>query len=138
VWARCSEEGQPLREACDLCILIYTGVPASIAHGGAGAQFTAQFTCFTSTKVQILTPEKPQAGLLTVAVRALHLGADPSVRSSLYLLYRYKSTNTDTWGAPEASASGAYSDPSVCLLERQRRVEWRQGGTSRRRGMRRG
>ena len=40
-----------------------------------------QFTCFTGTKVQILAPETP------ARVEQVH---------SVYLLYRYESTNTDT------------------------------------------
>ncbi len=41
----------------------------------------AQFTCFTGTKVQMLTPEEPRQKLAGYSV---------------YLLYWYKSTNADT------------------------------------------
>ncbi len=52
-------------------------------HGGT------QFTCFTSTQVQILSCDG--AALARNALQAL--------RYSIYLLYWYKSTNTDAEGA---------------------------------------
>ena len=45
--------------------------------------FTTQFTCFTGTKVQILTPEECGRGTVATA------------RYVVYLLYWYKITNTD-------------------------------------------
>jgi hypothetical protein len=46
-----------------------------------------QFTCFTSTKVQILTPDE------LVQQHSHHVA---SLKSLVYLLYWYKRTNTDT------------------------------------------
>ena len=84
----------------------------------AGAQFTTQFTCFTSTKVQILGgevvaregPGSEAAGAqftaqftcftsTKVASRRSRRTWQRSCRCSVYLFYSYKSTKADTCGA---------------------------------------
>jgi hypothetical protein len=76
---------------CSVYLLcwIHVGTHAPHIHSG----FTAQFTCFTGTKVQLLTllPH------ITV-VRSLFLAAG----TGLYLLYWYKSTITDAAGTRHA------------------------------------
>ena len=57
---------------------------ASFSSSAHLASSGAQFTCFTSTKVQILTPEE------------LLLLSTHRQRYSVYSLYYYKSTDTDT------------------------------------------
>jgi hypothetical protein len=69
------------RGESDVCYTI--GQIYELGHGPAGADHqvrTTQFTCFTGTKVQILT------------------GADTTRYYSVYLLYWYESTNTDGCG----------------------------------------
>ena len=53
---------------------------------GEGKEAGSQFTCFTGTRVQILTQ-------LEAEVAAAH--SDLEVCALVYLLYRYKRTNTD-------------------------------------------
>ena len=66
--------------------------------------FTAQFTCFTSTHTHTLTLEEQCSRL----VRLLTLRSYAVYWLYFTLLYEYKSTNTDAWGAvSQASASGA-------------------------------
>jgi hypothetical protein len=83
-----------------------------------------QFTCFTRTKVQILTEpnrrrrrsaERAGTNLLALLVqkykyrhkRRCRVSCNSSRRPSylIYLLYSYKSTNTDTKGAAEYRAT---------------------------------
>jgi hypothetical protein len=52
------------------------GADYSVRRAQSGSQFTTQFTCFTSTKVQTLTPEKVQVQYLVLIVSSsshLHL-----------------------------------------------------------------
>ncbi len=92
----------------------------------AGDELTCtQFTCFTGTKVQILTPEELRRGATQVAARAgdaftctqftcftgtklvllMQVAGDIAVppallaAASVYLLNWYKSTRTDAAGA---------------------------------------
>ena len=86
------------------------GVTTSRSEHVAGAASTAQFTCFTSAKVQILTSCNAQqllgsissiiASAASLALKRARLSAAISAsllqRYFLYLLYWYKSTNTDS------------------------------------------
>jgi hypothetical protein len=54
----------------------------------------AQFTCFTGTNVLMLTPEELVQRTLTP--RILNLSLLAQFTCSVYLLYWYKRTNTDT------------------------------------------
>jgi hypothetical protein len=64
-----------------------------VIDDGRSVSVCTRFTCFTSTKVQMLTPDDgshiPRHQLIAFA--ALF----PFVRYSVYLLYWYKSANTD-------------------------------------------
>ena len=63
-----------------------------------------QFTCFTGTKVQMMT----QLGQLELGKRGPYRRA--SIQAAVYLLYWYKSTNTDAAGAGGARQAGAISE----------------------------
>jgi hypothetical protein len=69
--------------------LLYWYTSTNTDAEGPSAHHTClgtQFTCFTGTKVQIMTQKD--------LVRITHMS-----RYSVYLLYWYKSTNTDAEGA---------------------------------------
>jgi hypothetical protein len=85
-----------------------------------GFSFATQFTCFTSTTVQILTSDEGVVCTLTVEVvspdgrveRSAALLFTAAARYSLYLLYWYKSTISDAAGV-------RHSDPYrdlVCMF----------------------
>jgi hypothetical protein len=62
-------------------------------HAREQAQSGNPFTCFTSTKVQILTQSMQQLGMKgSRRPRGLRRSAE---RYAIYLLYWYKSANTD-------------------------------------------
>ncbi len=78
-----------------------------------------QFTCFTSTKVQILTSTKGQiltkvadtgrAGHQGRATSLFVHGRDPKAggnRYSIFFLYWYKSTNTDEYNSANTDKTG--------------------------------
>ncbi len=84
-----------------LCLQRLSGATETAVRGGT------QFTCFTCTKEQILTHEELRA-------RTSHLIHCPrGWRYSVYLLYWYKSTNTD---ADVQEAPGADSLPKEDVL----------------------
>ena len=69
--------------ACGLTLLMHaafrTYIPASMPKRGVsgggwerGTQFTTQFTCFTGTKIQILTPDPRRCRLLSLLLRKGH------------------------------------------------------------------
>jgi hypothetical protein len=62
-----------------------------------------QFTCFTGTKVQMLTPDLRRCRLLSLLLRKDHAEGYTEYAKvySVYLLYWYKSANTDARGYKE-------------------------------------
>ena len=77
------------------CVQYYYLNKKSVAFKEAYKKLGTQFTCFTSTKVQILTQGTQFTGFTRTQVQILALGA----RFSVYLLYWYKSLSTDAKGA---------------------------------------
>jgi hypothetical protein len=90
------------------------------------------FTCFTSTKVRILCAPAP----LTRAPHSLRLRAKRSpchrCRRPIYLLYWYKSTNTDAEGG--ACASRAMAAPSAAAETKKLPAGKGEGGGGSRSG----
>jgi hypothetical protein len=71
---------------------------------------SAQFTCFTGTKVQILTQGGGTYIYTYITKSFCHTAAYP--KRSVYLLYWYKSTNTDTGGGTQSFChTAAYPKP---------------------------
>jgi hypothetical protein len=83
-----------------------------------GFSFATQFTCFTSTTVQILTSDEGVVYTVEVVSPDGHVGRSAALlftaaaRYSLYLLYWYKSTISDAAGVRQ---SDPYRD-LVCMF----------------------
>ncbi len=99
-----------------------------------GTHLTTQFTCFSSTKVQILTLEDEEVldewmrevlSLLALLVQSTDTDASREAcsscrtRSSVYVLYWYKRTDTDAIEMP-AGPAGRVLSLLVLLVQKCR------------------